>query len=61
MRDVFLKKWNHAGRMVRLEYEDGTEVFVSKTDFNRAFGCIVSAPKADVIRDFAIKEGENNE
>lgn len=61
MKDVFLKKWNYAGSKVRLEYEDGTEVFVSKTDFDRAFGCIVSAPKADIIRDFAIKEGENNE
>lgn len=61
MKDVSLRIWNDVGDKVRLEYEDGTEVFVTKTDFNRAFGCIVSAPKADIIRDFAIKEGENNE
>lgn len=61
MKDVSLRIWNDVGDKVRLEYEDGTEVFVTKTDFNRAFGGIVSAPKADIIRDFAIKEGENNE
>ena len=56
MKDVFLKKWSNAGERVRLEYEDGTEVFVQKTDFDRAFGCIVSAPKSDIVRDFAAKE-----
>jgi len=60
MKDVSLRKWNYVGDKVRLEYEDGTEVFVTKTDFNRAFGCIVSAPKADIIRDFGMKEGEND-
>lgn len=53
MKDVFLKEWNYAGDKVRLAYKDGSEVFVSKTDFDRAFGCIVSASKADVVRDFA--------
>lgn len=54
MDDVYLKKWNYAGEHARLEYSDGTEVYVSKADFDRAFGCIVSAPKASVIRDFAM-------
>lgn len=54
MKDVFLKKWEYAGDRVRLVYRDGTVAFVSKTDFDRAFGCIVSAPKADVVRDFVI-------
>ncbi len=52
MKDVFLKKWEYAGDRVRLVYRDGTVAFVSKTDFDRAFGCIVSAPKADIVRDF---------
>lgn len=54
MKDVFLKKWEYAGDNVRLVYKDGSVAFVSKTDFDRAFGCIVSAPKADVVRDFVI-------
>lgn len=58
MKDVVLKIWNYEGDKVRLAYEDGTEVFVSKADFDRAFGCIVSAPKADVVRDFAVGEDE---
>lgn len=57
MKDVFLKKWAYAGDKVRLVYKDGTEVFVATTDFNRAFGCIVSAPKADVVRDFSLPDG----
>ena len=54
MKDVSLRKWNNEGGRVQLVYEDDTEVYVSKEDFDRAFGCIVSAPKNDVIRDFAI-------
>lgn len=51
---IYLKKWKIKGDKVKLVYEDGTKVFVSKTDFDRAFGCICSAPKADIIRDFAL-------
>lgn len=54
MKDAFLKNWNYAGEKVCLAYDDGSEVFVSKTDFDRAFGCIVSAPKSTIVRDFAI-------
>lgn len=54
MKDVFLRKWEYAGDCIRLVYEDGTVLFVSKIDFDRAFGCIVSAPKSDIVRDFAI-------
>lgn len=50
-----LKEWNYFdSAKVRLLYNDGTEVFVSKKDFDRAFGCIVSATKEEIIRDFAI-------
>ena len=52
--DEYLGKWNIEGDKVRLTYKDGTDIFVKKTDFNRAFGCIVSAPKSDIVRDFAI-------
>lgn len=58
MKDVCLKNWNYAGEKVRLAYDDGSEVFVSKADFNRAFGCIVSAPKSAIVRDFAINRKE---
>jgi hypothetical protein len=58
MKENFVKNWNCINGKVRLLYDDGSEVFVSKTDFNRAFGCIVSAPKSAIIRDFAIEENE---
>ena len=53
---IYLKKWKIKGDKVKLIYEDRTVVFVSKVDFDRAFGCICSAPKADIIRDFAITQ-----
>ena len=54
MKDIFLKEWSYAGENIRLVYEDGSELFVSKVDFDRAFGCIVSASKSAVEKDFAI-------
>lgn len=53
---IYLKKWKIEGDKVKLTYEDDTVVFVSKVDFDRAFGCICSAPKADIVRDFAISQ-----
>ena len=55
MADIYLKDWNILGDKAHLLYDDGTELLVKKADFNRAFGCIVSATKAAVTRDFAIK------
>ena len=55
MADIYLKDWNILGDKAHLLYDDGTELLVKKSDFNRAFGCIVSATKAAVTRDFAIK------
>lgn len=55
MKDIYLKDWNIVGDKAHLTYEDGSELLVKKSDFNRAFGCIVSATKAAVTRDFAIK------
>lgn len=52
--NVYLDKWNYDGDKVRLDYKDGSTVYVKKTDFDRAFGCIVSATKSEIIRDFAI-------
>ena len=50
-----VKKWTYRGDKVCLEYNDGENVFVHRSDFNRAFGAIVNASKEDVIRDFAIE------
>ena len=52
--DVYLGNWNIEGDKVRLTYRDNTVVFVRKTDFDRAFACMVSCPKSDILRDFAI-------
>lgn len=46
--------WSAEKDRVKLVYEDNTTVYVSKEDFNRAFGCIISLSKDEVIRDFAI-------
>lgn len=55
---IYLADWNYDGDRVRLVYSDEDVVFVSKVDFDRAFGAIINAEKHEVIRDFAIKGGE---
>lgn len=55
MGNVYLRDWRREGDRVRLIYRDGSELFVQYEDFNRAFGCIVSADKNAVQRDFAIE------
>lgn len=51
-------KWNMInGKTVKLTYEDDV-LFVKKDDFNRAFGCIVSATKDIVKRDFAVHDND---
>lgn len=53
---VYLDNWMSMDNgTVKLTYKDGGEVYVQKTDFDRAFSAIVSADKSAVIRDFAIK------
>ena len=54
MEKVYLQEWKQEGDRVRLTYQDGSELFVRYEDFRRAFGCIVSADKDTVLRDFAI-------
>ena len=56
MEKVYLQDWKRDGDgdRVQLLYRDGSELFVSYEDFNRAFGCIVSAEKNAVQQDFAI-------
>ena len=53
---IQLNAWTDMGEKVQLGYTDGTILYVWKTDFNRAFGAIISASKEEVIRDFAIKQ-----
>ncbi len=53
--DVRLMSWTLKGDIVVLFYSDGDTVEVSKSDFDRVFGPIVSAAKEDVIRDFALE------
>lgn len=49
-----VKNWRIDGDFAYILYEDGDEIKVSKDDFNRAFGAIISASKENVIRDFAV-------
>ena len=54
---IHLKEWVVENQnKVKLTYEDDTVLYVNKTDFDRAFGCIISADKSDVIRDFALSD-----
>lgn len=53
---IYPKDWSYDGPdRVKLVYSDDEIVFVTREDFNRAFGAIINADKEDVIRDFAIK------
>lgn len=51
---IYLEKWAYNGDTVKLEYSDKAVVYVSKTDFDRAFGAIIGAEKHEIIRDFAV-------
>jgi hypothetical protein len=52
---VYLSEWScQSNNRVKLVYSDNDVVYVTKEDFDRAFGAIVNAEKDDVIRDFAI-------
>lgn len=52
---IELDKWKQENdQYVKLTYKDNENVFVSKKDFDRAFGAIVSSSKEDVKRDFAV-------
>ena len=54
MDKIHLKSWKIEGDKVCLTYDDDTEFFVKKTEFDRAFGCIISGEKEPIKRDFAI-------
>ncbi|MEE0945554.1 MAG: hypothetical protein U0M42_01845 [Acutalibacteraceae bacterium] len=55
---IYLTDWSIDGDRVKLVYSDEDIVYVSKVDFDRAFGAIISAEKHEIVRDFAIKDGE---
>lgn len=55
-QNIILKDWKEEEDKVRLIYSDDSTLFVSKKDFNRAFGCIIALTKEEAERDFAIKE-----
>ena len=60
--NIYLAAWEIAGNRVKLVFSDRDVVYISKADFDRAFGTIINAKKDEVIRDYAIsnkkKEGE---
>lgn len=53
---VYLRKWNYDGDRIRLEYQDDSVLYVTKKDFDRAFGCIIALTKEEAEENFAIKE-----
>ena len=55
MKGIHLKSWKIERDRVHLIYEDDTDFYVKKSDFDRAFGCIVSGEKNTIKNDFSIK------
>lgn len=53
---VYLEKWSYEGNRVRLDYKDGTALYMTKKDFDRAFGCIIRLTKAEADEEYAIHE-----
>ena len=56
MNSVFIKSWVDQGSVVKLLYTDGDVLLIRKSDFDRAFGPIISGSKDQIRRDFAITE-----
>ena len=54
----YLTKWERNGERIRLEFLDGSILYVKKQDFDRAFGCIINLTKEQVQTDFAIEAEE---
>ena len=55
---IYLTDWSIDGDRVKLVYSDEDIVYVSKVDFDRAFGAFVSSEKHEIVSDFANKDGE---
>lgn len=54
----YLSKWERNGERIRLEFLDGSILYVKKQDFDRAFGCIINLTKEQVQAEFAIEAEE---
>lgn len=55
--NIYLAAWEIAGNRVKLVFSDRDVVYISKADFDRAFGTIINAKKDEVIRDYAVSNG----
>lgn len=53
-KDVHLKKAIIMGETVKLIYDDDTSLIVKKTDYDRVFQCMISCPKSEIQRDYAL-------
>lgn len=52
--EIRITEWHIVDDKVELKYSDGDIIYVSKVDFDRAFGPIINSDKDAVKRDFAI-------
>lgn len=53
-KNVHLKKAIIMGEKVKLIYDDDTSLMVKKADYDRVFQCMISCPKSDIQRDYAL-------
>ena len=51
---VYLKEWIDEGEKIKFVYEDGDSFYVSRVDFNRAFGCLIMGEKDEIKEGFDI-------
>ena len=51
---VYLKEWIDEGDKIKFVYEDGDSFYVSRVDFNRAFGCLISGEKDEIKEGYDI-------
>ena len=54
-----LTMWQVEDERVKLRYQDGSILYVTKKDFDRAFGCIINLTKQECERDFAVHDTES--
>lgn len=53
-KGLFLESWCYFNdTLVKLTYEDGSEVYIDKAVFNRDFQTVISNDKDIILRDYA--------
>ena len=52
-KKIYVSDWNYAGNRVRLIFRDGSEFYISKSQFESSTNSIFSDTKDDIKRKFS--------